>query len=116
MRSAVAAQDDDRRAPWIELIESGHHSVGESSARSANERFVRRISNRTAPTDRVSIACECGAPICRDIVTLTFEEYEHVRTHPSWFLVSAKHNDADGRTVGAGQGYIVVEKVGSAGA
>ena len=35
----------------------------------ANERFMRTVSGRgSQPTDRVSLACECGAPICREIV------------------------------------------------
>jgi hypothetical protein len=117
MRDSVTAQDDDRRPLWIDLIESAHRSIRESSSRSANERFVRAITSRGAPTDRVSIGCECGAPTCREIVTLTFEEYENVRAHPAWFLVSAEHvNDQMlERRVGAGPGYVVVEKIGSAG-
>jgi hypothetical protein len=119
MRSVMPAHDDYERSCWIDLIESAHRSAGESSSRSANERFVRSISDRGAPTDRVSIRCECGAPICREIVTLTFREYEHVRAHPGRFLVSAEHGNEDTsseRTVGAGPGYLIVEKTDPAGA
>jgi hypothetical protein len=109
----MTAEDDERRPLWIELIEA-HRRSDESGSRSANERFVRRMSSPSAPTDRVSIACECGAPTCRQIIMLTFEEYEHVRAHPAWLLVSAEHGNEDTsheRRVGAGPGYVVVERI-----
>jgi hypothetical protein len=49
---------------------------------------------------------------------LSLEEYEHVRSHATWFLLVAGHEDEDAtqeRIVDAEQGYTVVEKIGTAG-
>ncbi len=35
--------------------------------------------------------CECGDPDCSELVHLTFEEYEHVRSNPRWFAVVPGH-------------------------
>jgi hypothetical protein len=50
---------------------------------------------------------------------LSIEEYEHIREHPTWFLLVAGHEDEEAtheRIVSAEQGYAVVEKIGDAGA
>jgi hypothetical protein len=111
MRSAVAGQEEEeeRRALKLALNESVH--------RNRNERFVRDAPNRGF--DRVAFVCECGAPICNDDVILTIEEYEHIRAHPTWFVLAAGHEDTETaleRIVDAERGYVVVEKIGSAGA
>jgi hypothetical protein len=112
MCSAVAAQDEERRALRLALNESAH--------RNANERVVRTLTSRGfAPTDRVPLVCECGASVCREVVMLTIEVYDYIRAHSTWFLLAPGHEDEDTtleRSVGAGDGYVVVEKIGSAGA
>jgi hypothetical protein len=35
--------------------------------------------------------CECGDPDCSELVHLTLEEYEHVRSNPRWFAVVPGH-------------------------
>jgi hypothetical protein len=105
----VAAQEEERRALKLALNESAH--------RKRNERFMRGAPNRGF--ERIAFVCECGAPICREDVILTVEEYEHIRAHPTWFVVAAGHEDRDTtleRIVDAERGYVVVEKLGSAGA
>jgi hypothetical protein len=109
----VAAQDEERSATRLALNESAH--------RTANERFVRTASSHGyKPTDQVPLVCECGAPICREIVMLTIEVYEYIRAHPTWFLRAADHVGDDAaleRIVGRREhAYVVVEKIGSAGA
>jgi hypothetical protein len=109
MRSAVTAHEKERRALKLALNESAH--------RKRNERFISAAPNRRF--ERVAFVCECGAPICREDVILTIEEYEHIRAHPTWFLVAAGHEDTDRtleRIVDAERGYVVVEKIGAAGA
>jgi hypothetical protein len=49
---------------------------------------------------------------------LPIEEYEHIRAHPTWFLLVAGHEDDDAsmeRIIDAEHGYAVVEKIGVAG-
>jgi hypothetical protein len=107
-----ADQDEERRALGLALNQSAH--------RRANERVVRTLFSRGfAPTDQIPLMCECGAPVCREVVTLTIEVYEYVRAHPTWFLVAAGHEDEDTtreRKLGAAPGYVMVQKIGSAGA
>ena len=113
---AVTADDDQRRALRILLDRSAQSTDNESASRSANDRFVGTIARHGAPTDRVSLACECGAPLCREIVTLTIEEYERVRADRAWFLVSDAHHNGDttvARRVGDGKGYVIIEKIGA---
>jgi hypothetical protein len=108
MLTAVV-QDEERRARVLALNESAH--------RKANERFMRLPFNRGF--EQVAFVCECGAPICREDVTLSIDEYEHIRAHPTWFLIAAGHEEQDTtleRIVDAKRGYVVVEKVGLAGA
>lgn len=105
---AVAARDEARRALKLALNESAH--------RNANERFMRTAASRGL--ERVAFVCECGAAVCREDVILTIDEYEQIRSHPTWFLVAAGHEDRDTtleRIVDAERGYAVVEKIGSAG-
>ena len=49
---------------------------------------------------------------------LSIDEYEHIRAHPTWFLLVTGHEDEEAtmeRIVDAEQGYAVVEKIGVAG-
>jgi hypothetical protein len=94
-------------------------AMNQSSFRSANERVRRAAdSHRFRREDRVPFLCECADQSCREIVMLTIEDYEHIRSHATWFLLVAGHEDEDAtqeRIVDAERGYAVVEKVGSAG-
>lgn len=94
-------------------------AINESTFRTANERLRRAAdSHGFRPEDRVPFICECADEHCREIVMLTIEDYEHIRAHPTWFLLVAGHEDEEAtleRIVDAEQGYAVVEKVGRAG-
>jgi hypothetical protein len=103
--------DDESRAFKLAL--------NQSRFRSANERLRRAAdSHRFRREDRVPFLCECADDNCREIVMLTIADYEHIRSHPTWFLLVAGHEDEDAtqeRIVDAERGYTVVEKVGKAG-
>ena len=94
-------------------------AINESAFRNANDRLRQAAhSHRFRVTTRVPFNCECGDENCREIVMLTIEDYEHIRAHPTWFLLVAGHEDQDEtveRIVDAEQGYTVVEKIGAAG-
>jgi hypothetical protein len=95
-------------------------AMSESAFRTSNEHLRRMaVSHRFEGHHRVPFVCECGDPECREIVMLSLAEYEHVRAHPTWFLLVAGHEDDEAsheRIVDAEQGYAVVEKIGTAGA
>jgi len=94
--------------------------MNQSAFRNSNERLRRAAdSHRFGRAIRIPFVCECGDESCHEIVMLTIDDYEHIRSHPTWFLLVAGHEDDDAnheRIVDAEQGYAVVEKIGVAGA
>jgi hypothetical protein len=94
-------------------------AMNESVARASNELLSRMaVSHRFAPSQGVPFVCECADADCHEIVMLSLNEYEQVRTHPSRFLLVAGHEDDEAtheRIVEAENGYAIVEKVGVAG-
>lgn len=71
-------------------------AANESAFRRSDERSRRAAdSHRFGRTDRAPFVCECADESCREIVMLTIEEYEHVRAHPTWFLLVAGHEEPD---------------------
>jgi hypothetical protein len=104
--------DDEARALKL--------AMNQSAFRTANERLRRAAdSHRFREEDRAPFVCECADENCREVVMLSLQDYEHVRAHPTWFLLVAGHEDSDAaleRIVDAEHGYAVVEKVGAAGA
>jgi hypothetical protein len=64
-----------------------------------------------------SFRCECARMGCNDLIELTLREYERVRARPRRFVVAIGHELPDVETVvETGLGYVVIEKVGEAGA
>lgn len=94
-------------------------AMNESAFRTANDRLRgAALSHHFKPDQRVPFICECSDPECRQTVMLGIEEYEHIRAHPTWFLLVAGHEDEDAtmeRIVDAKHGYAVVEKIRVAG-
>lgn len=92
----------------------------QSVFRDANEHLERTAKHLHFEGQyRVPFVCECGDPSCKESVMLSISEYEQIRSHPTWFLLVAGHEDEKAsyeRIVEAERGYAVVEKVGSAGA
>lgn len=95
-------------------------AANQSRFRRSNERLQRAAySQRFQAADRLPFLCECADPGCFEAVTLSMEEYERVRAHPSRFVLVAGHEDPESafeRIVEAEQGYAIVEKIGDAGA
>lgn len=84
--------------------------------RDANER-IQRAAVQFAGADPVPFICECAEPRCRDVLRLPLAEYERIREHSTWFVVTPGHEATAGdsvEVVEAGDGYHVVEKVGRA--
>jgi hypothetical protein len=64
---------------------------------------------------RTPFLCECADPTCTELIHLSLEQYEHVRSHANWFLIAEGHDAHEARTTEAHDGYVIVEKVGLAG-
>ena len=95
-------------------------ATNESASRSSNERLSRSAASfQFEPDTHVPFICECVDPSCRETVMLNPEEYERVRAHSDRFLLVAGHEDPESqheRILEAEHGYVIVEKVGAAGA
>jgi hypothetical protein len=67
---------------------------------------------------RVPFICECSDARCFEIVSVTLDEYEYVRSNGRWFVHAIGHEEAvDGAvvTVECHTDFVVVEKVNHAG-
>ena len=100
-----------------------HAAVTPSEARAAKNEVSFRKANERLGEKRRELAvggktpflCECSDPHCTEIVQLTFAEYEHVRSNPTWFLIAAGHEADATATIKEHDAYTVVEKAGVAG-
>lgn len=80
------------------------------SADAAPTRSVTHDFHRALP-QLVEVRCECGHSGCTGELTMTLEEYEAVRLHPSYFFVKEGHAVSDlVRVVGYGTDHVVVAK------
>lgn len=105
--------------PSDDEVRARKFAKNQSAFRAANER-LRRVagSYRFGQADRIPFICECADESCREIVILSLSDYEHIRAHPTWFLLVAGHEEEGAgleRIVDAERGYAVVEKLGTAG-
>ena len=63
----------------------------ESLFRSANERIELEAQSIGYLGEKVPFVCECPDPSCTDIVQLTVDDYENIRTGPTRFFVVPGH-------------------------
>src|SRR3954453_18421159 len=91
--------------------------VGENEAifRLANEQ--RGLLADEAELGEVPVVCECGHSWCSEIISVTPQEYQRVRSRPDQFFVFPGHEIEEGEFVAAvGRGvqaqkqYRIVEK------
>ena len=91
-------------------------AANEDAFREVNEAIARGQwpGDEDVPT---SFRCECARLGCNDLITLSVRDYERVRAHSRRFVVFAGHQLPDVEdVVESGAGYVIVEKVGTAGA
>lgn len=88
----------------------------ESRFRAINEEVRRRVDAFHGYVDLYSMMCECAVSECQDMIELTCDEYDHVRSNPRWFLVMPDHLlPAAEEPVVRRDTYWIVEKRGEAG-
>ena len=87
----------------------------ENTFREANEQIKAAGDQLRPPLERTPYVCECADVACRELVTLTVEEYEEVRADGRRFLVAPGH-EHDSEVVEEHAGWAVVVKEGVAGA
>ena len=81
----------------------------ESMFRAANEQIELEAEVRGDFADAVQFVCECPDPSCTELVELTLDEYERVRTGPRRFFVLPGHQAL---AVQAGAAVVVEERDG----
>jgi hypothetical protein len=101
--------------------DASHERVArnDSAFRKANDGIEAAAANHGFYGGPVPLLCECAEPRCTEIIRLTREQYAHVRSNDRWFAHAIGHEpEIDGavKLVERHEGYIVVEKIGQAGA
>ena len=84
--------------------------------RQANE-SIAETAAEYAMTQQIPLICECADDHCREIVQLSVEQYEHVRSSSTRFFTATGHEAAagpHGRVVEQRGTHVVVENVGRA--
>jgi hypothetical protein len=86
----------------------------EALFREVNER-IEEISAEASRSEFINFVCECGEDACLEMIELTPEEYEEVRSVPDHFAMKPGHEHPDFELVtDRGGRYVVVKKVGLA--
>ncbi len=94
--------------------------VGKNEAlfREVNERMreLNEVFDGADSAELRDFVCECSRQACRDYIQLTLDEYGHVRSVSTHFLVAPGHvwNAEVEREVARHRRYWIVEKVGRA--
>ena len=68
-------------------------------------------------TEGIPFLCECAEETCTEIVRLSADEYEHVRTEATHFLNAPGHEVAAGphaEVIERNHGWVIVRKLGVA--
>jgi hypothetical protein len=91
---------------------SARLAANEAVFRAGNERIDAVLGDGRGTT---AFMCECGDAKCFQMIELTNEEYERVRSHPARFFVVSGHEDltAGETVVNEGPRFTIVEKRGA---
>jgi hypothetical protein len=84
--------------------------------REANEK-IRDSAEELEFADVIPLICECADPNCTQILRLTIEDYERVRSDPTHFINAKGHVTAAqgfGEIVEEGKEWDIIAKVGPA--
>jgi hypothetical protein len=82
----------------------------QSLFREVNERIEDLAGNASFSL----FICECMNENCDEAVSVTLEEYEHVRSGPNRFIVLRGHENPEvDRVIEACERYLVVAKIGT---
>lgn len=87
-----------------------------------NEALFRQVNEEVAGLGQGSgsggsFVCECSDASCIERIQVALDDYEAVRANPRRFILKPGHEHVElERVVERRDGYLVVEKVGGAGA
>jgi hypothetical protein len=90
-------------------------AANEATFREANERLERSAVERVDAVEAAPYLCECEEERCTQLIPLTQQQYEAVRSNPRRFVVATGHQEVDERVVQEQPGFTVIEKTGREG-
>ena len=94
-------------------VDERQRRIGQNEAlfRKVNERLNDVHDALSAFTGVLEIVCECGTLTCAQMLSITPNDYEHLRSDATWFAVKPGHEIASVETVVMSrEGYDIVEK------
>ncbi len=94
-------------------MEDRTERIGRNEAlfRHVNERIQELNEGFAMVLDDFEFVCECGDATCADAIRMPLDEYERIRSTPTWFAVRAGHELPEVESVIERHGaYNVVEK------
>jgi hypothetical protein len=97
------------------VISAERAAENESTFRELNETLEKRADELDLGEGRMPFLCECDEERCTQVVLLTRDEYEGVRSHPRTFVLTSGHQAPDDRVVRDEPQYVIVEKTGEKG-
>jgi hypothetical protein len=92
--------------------------INESRFRDLNDRLAENVEQfrEDLGSENFAVLCECAVTECTEMIPLTFEAYEHVRSNPRWFVVRPDHIIVSAeRMVEHHEAYWLIEKFGTGG-
>lgn len=95
----------------VATSEEAKRAENEAAFRDANERIETAAIELDPPLERVPFLCECDDVACREVIPLTREEYEEIRTDGDTFVVVIGHWSGD-EIVDERDTYAVIRKTG----
>jgi hypothetical protein len=90
-------------------------AANELAFRKANQDIDRARAELEFTGERTPYICECEEESCTDILLLSLQEYQDVRASPRRFALSPGHETRGDIVVGAGDGFVTIEKTGREG-
>ena len=87
-------------------------AADEAVFREANEQIRAAERRFEAPMDSVPYICECDDVSCHELIPLSEEAYEAVRSDPTQFVIRPGHSTR-GTVVEDNGAYLVVTKTGA---
>lgn len=89
----------------------------DATFREANE-DIADVAEKVGAVETIPFICECAEPTCKEIVLLSRDEYEEVRSDPRVFVNAVGHHVAAqgwAKVIAERDGYVIVRKIGRAG-
>ncbi len=115
----LAEATDPRAGEHVSPAAARRIAENESRFRDANERIEEAVLTHEVTSFTMPFVCECGREECLKILRLSLAEYELARQGPRFFLCAPGHEivgQGIGRIVRESSKFVIVEKIGVAGA